>query len=243
MLIIKDPALSKLSTPELRTLADGTITTLSPFAASHPLIDRSLEVVKGSLSAITNINNTPQGSDITEEIRTVDGDMDASLRLAREVMQANVNMAAYNPAKAAASEKLLSVMSKRSSALFSGGYVEQGAEVTDFLSDVFTDELADTREDSGVAPILETIKDQFSQLKELLAARAAEDTAPTTVKEQKQIIRYRLEKLYHYVDINCVDEIDGFTEVITPLNDIITSVMSQYRARETRRQNRDVEEN
>jgi len=182
------------------------------------------------------ISAIPDGSTITGEIKHTDDEMDTSLRLVKSMLELNSSMAQYDAPKAQASAHLLAIITRRPKSLFDGNYKEQPVEVSDFLDEIMVQELAEARRVSGVEPLLQTVRQKLIHFKELFAVRGDEKSAPSTVLDQKKILRYRLNAMLTYADNNITDKVEGFAPLEAKLNDLIGSVMTTFRARETRKE-------
>lgn len=236
MNILNDVSLTRLDTAELRTLADGVVSALAPLAATDSHIRRNIDATVIAQKTMSVISAIPMGSTITGEIKQTDDEMDTHLRLTRSMLELNSSMAQYDAAKAQASAHLLAIITKRPKSLFDGNYKEQPVEVSDFLDEIMVPELMQARMISGVEPLLQTVRQKLVHLKELFAARGSEESAPSTVLDQKKILRYRLNALLTYTDSNLTDNVELFAPIAGKLNDLIGSVMATFRARETRKE-------
>ncbi len=186
MNILNDVSLTRLDTAELRTLADGVITILSPLATTDSHIRRNIDASSVAQKTMSVISAIPDGSTITGEIKHTDDEMDTSLRLVKSMLELNSSMAQYDAPKAQASSHLLAIITRRPKSLFDGNYKEQPVEVSDFLDEIMVQELAEARRVSGVEPLLQTVRQKLIHFKELFAVRGDEKSAPSTVLDQKK---------------------------------------------------------
>lgn len=95
------------------------------------------------------------------------------------------------------------------------------------------------REVSGTAPMWSALDSLNNSLREQLELRLNEGNLPTTTREQRKILTYRINNLLTYIGSNITDGIDGFSDVQTPINELITDVMSVMRSRRTRKANQE----
>lgn len=231
-------SVSRLSTNELVKCAKGIDSIVEHLLEESGFIKRNTEVIKNSLVEIANIDNRELTKEETEEITALDDKLDTLLPITQNALESNVNSGDFFPEKADASEAFLNAYAKRNRKdLFYGSYSAQGREVSALIQEIFAPENDQNRLNSGCVPYFDAINDIFSQLNTLLDKRRRRGNLPTTLKEQKGILRYRIERIISYVDANILDNVEGFSALQTPLNELITEVMAEYKARMTRKKN------
>ncbi len=237
MSALQELPFTRLTTVELRGLSSQTVSLMTPFVETHPYIARQVGVINLALDEITLIDTVPSGSELTEEITLTDGSIDSTLPLCRDTLEAQSKMGKFFAKKAEASAILLALFEKRDRTLYHGGYVAQGEQLKTLFLELFSEEHAEARQVSGLSAIFDTLKTDFDQLNVLLEARLNDGKAPSTLKEQKATLRYRLNSLFTHIDTNCVDKVEGFETIDQPLNEMITTAVAQIRARATRKEN------
>lgn len=236
---IEELRMSLLSTNELSKTGESLVSITKPLHGDV-YVDRQNTKITESVDILTTIPSTPQGSDLTESINGVDNEIDRLLPLLENTLKANVEQYAFFQEKAQASSQLLKVfgLCDRKKLLY-GGYADQGAEIAKLFKHILTDELATIRETSGTAPIWMALEKWNEKLKELLELRLNEGKLPTTTKDQRRKLKFRINNLLTYLNANIVDGVEGFDVVQTPVNELITDVMSAVRARKTRKSNQE----
>ncbi len=234
---IKSISLSCLNINEL-SRTGTSLTTLTESLMTDVYIARQVSAITGSLSTVRKIKSTDLASGFTDGIQDADHDVDELLPMIETDLKSSVDKKRFFQAKGESAEALLKLFQLRDrKKLFFGGYTDQGEEIRTLFSDLFSSKYDVHRETSGAAPLFDTLKERFTTLSELLQARLDEESMPSTQREQKRILRYRLDKLIAYIDTNVVDEVEGFDAIHAPLNELITDVMGEYKARVSRKEN------
>ncbi|MGM0443694.1 MAG: hypothetical protein ACQEQV_05850 [Fibrobacterota bacterium] len=234
---LKEIALSRLTTGEVRQTASRMISVVDPLM-SDAYVARQTQAVQDALDMLIRIDNTPAGSDLTDAIHRADDEVDRLLPLIESHLENSAGMGEFMPQQGDAAQVLLQLFEKRDRRkMIYGSYNDQSNEVESLFAELFADEYAQERTDSGIEALLTRLKASYEERNRLLEARLREDDIPTTTREQKQIIRYRLDALLHFLDTNIVDEIEGYPALAAPINELITDIMAQYRARLTRLEN------
>ncbi len=239
MSIIQQISLSQFTTKELQKTATVLPSIVNELAETHPYIARNVSHISNAVDILVDIDNTIRGSELSDVIDSDDDELDSLLPLCKDHLETAVKSIKYYPLPAAASVELLKLWNKRDQKeLVHGGYSSQGKEVTALLKDIFHPSQDENRAASGVEPMLLDVKASFESLQKNLEARLNEGNFPSTQKEQKKILRYRLDLLLSYIDGNVTDGINEFEAVKTPVNELITEMMSEYRSRVTRKANK-----
>ncbi len=232
-------SLSQFTVSELLTTAKSSLTITKPLLELHPIVNRQTEKIAASVKRVVDIDNTEQKSDRTDPIRELDDTLDELIPLCVDDLKSNVKKKRYNASRAESSKIQLNMFDKRDRhQLYYGGYTNQGREVSALLADIFAPENDEHREKSGIADMLNHLKETYTELERELEARLNEGNLSSTLKDEKAELRYRLEKLFHIIDVNIVDDVEGFSEVQVPVNELISSVMAEYRGRITRKENK-----
>lgn len=235
---IEPLSLTRFTTNELVKTGKGVADLAEQLAATSPFIARNVSAIKATLATIAEIDNKDPKKSHTDEIVELDRKLDALLPVTEGALLSNVKSADFFPEKGAASAVIIAAFEKRDrQALFHGSYSAQGREMSALLQEIYAEENAQHRTDSGCAPQLDALNDTFTRLNVLINERRSEGNLPSTLKEQKSILRYRVERLLSYIDANILDEVEGFAEIKTPMNQLVTEIMSEYRARMTRKKN------
>jgi ATP-dependent protease HslVU (ClpYQ) peptidase subunit len=93
-------------------------------------------------------------------------------------------------------------------------------------------------EQVGLKDSFTALKNAREQLISLSDARRRKNQPDTTLTQQHDEMRHRLEVALVVADANCSDAVAGYESLADPPNELITEVMSRYRARMTRAKNR-----
>ncbi len=236
---IEPLSLSKLGTGLLQSTSTRLASIVAPLELNHPVISRQVSEIKTAVGMLVEIDRTPRASDVTETINADDNDIDSLLPMIINNLESSIEMKQFNVKKGEAAEAQLKLIEQRDrKALISGGFVDQGNELTTLLTDMFEPSNDESRIASGIDQMIQLVKTKFESLQINLERRLNEGKQVTSTAEQKKILRYRLDRLLAYIDVNVVDQVDGFDAVKTPVNELIAEVMGQYRASVTRKANK-----
>ncbi len=234
---IKPISISQLNTDELIKTGRSITTLTNSLREAYPFVDRHITAIKVSLGDIATIDGTEQKKESTKSVQYLDERLDKLLPLIESDLEGSVAKKEFFPTKATAAEAILALFQKRDrKKLFFGSYVAQGREMEALKKELYSSEYEPHIENSGIADLFEALLDTYSDLTYSLNERLNEGNLSTTLKEQKGILRYRLDKLISYIDVNILDNIDGFSVVQTPINELVTEIMSDYKARMTRKE-------
>lgn len=222
--------LAVLNTEELSTLASGAVDTLLHMAGTHPHIHVTLREMRESLIAITKVQNIPTGDELLEEIKAIESEMFDSLKLVCEILTINIGKAGYAPGKAGASGTLMEILCQKSCSLFEEKDMTT-PDVCALVKDIFRDNLSAIRANADVGPILETVRLQSEVLEEYYHAHENDGVGKTKIDTHTSVLEFHLDSLLGYIQENTSKQVDGFVEVVSPLNDIISEVQQQYHSR------------
>ncbi len=236
--VIESLSVSRLTTSELIDTSSQLISITQTLAEQHAFIARQSSALDLSIGALVDIERTPLGSDRTEMINSDDAQQDMLVALIEDHLEAGAKTEAFFPEKASACKVLLSFYGNRDrETLMRGSLRDQGVEMRALLADLLDPSQDENRTASGCEPMIQKLNEVFLSLQKNREARNNEGNLPTSTTEQKRILRYRIDKLLSFIDVNIIDGIEGFDTVKTPVNELITEVMSEYRARVTRKAN------
>lgn len=234
---IHDLSLSKLNSLNLRTFCGKLIELIAQITAADQFLARQVMVLDKALKVVVDIDNTPLGSNETPEIKATDAVFDKLLVNCRDALNLNVEMNEPGTPKHDSSKALLALLSKRTSALYYGGYAAQGSEFESLAAELFLPVNDKSRKDSELDPFFEKLKTTYAKLKQLLTARLSEGNLPTTLKDQKEVLRFRVNAILTHIDTEIEDKVPGVLAVQTPINELITEIMGHHRSAETRKAN------
>ncbi len=235
---IQSISLSQFQTSELIQTGTSSLFIAQPLAETHPHIARQTMAIKTALDTLIEIDNTSQKSEHSAPIKELDNNVDELLPLIVSDLESNVKKKRFYRVRAESSEVILNLFAKRDrQKLYYGGYTSQGREISALFSELFSPEFEMHRANSGIGDLFDALKENFDELTIKLDARLHEGNLITSTKEAKGMLRYRLETLFTYVDANILDKVDGFESLETPMNELVSRMMSEYRARITRKEN------
>ena len=235
---LKALSLSQLTTSELLSGSKNIVAITESLMATDPYISRQVGGLNGAITSLADIDNEERTNEHTQAIRTLDAEVDILLPLIEDDLKGTIKKAVFNPDSALSAEALLLLFNKRDrTKLIYGSYVDQGREINALFAELFAPEYATHLSIAGIEPMTSKLNSTYSQLQGLLNERLNQGNFETTQKEQKRVLRYRLDKLLSYLEANVHDNIDGFSVIETPVNELITDIMADYRARQTRKEN------
>jgi len=223
--------------PDSLAQAGESLCSIVSDLKTESFVTRQTAAIHGALGLPRVISNTVRTSDKTETIGALDDEIDELLLVFISNLESAIKNTRFEPKKAEAAKPLLAIVQKRNRQnLIHGGYIPQGEEIRTLFDDILKPELKELRETAGVEPVLAIIKNNFDQLSTLLDARAGEGNLPTTQKEQRRILRYRIDKLLSFLDANITDNVDGYAPLKDKVNGFITDLMAKVDAAKTRKE-------
>lgn len=240
MSAIEDLSLSQMTTNELSTTGSSLVTIITPLR-DDTFIDRVATRIMTTVEQYSMIPGTPQAKEDSSNIQGMDAEIDRILPMLETTLKANVEQFAYFREKALASKELLKgfeLCDRRE--LMYGNYANQEAQLNKLFSHVLADSMTANREASGTAPIWTALKKWNDKLRELLVKRLNSGKLEVTSKDVRRELKYRIEGMLSYLEMNITDEIEGFPAVQDSVNELIAEVMGKVRARKTRKENEDV---
>ncbi len=227
-------AISQLSHGEMHRTVSTLPTILE--ALGNPLISRQLEAIEVAHSNLQALMQTAKSSHATEDIHKTNDDLDSLIPVLINGLESAIAQREFFPEKADAASVVLTRISHCDrKKLIHGSYGDQLSLLEVLVKDLLSEEFSAALATSGSQPMVLRIQTLMNQLQELLTARLQESKTTTTQTEQRKIINYRLDKLIAYIDINITDNIDGFSAVQEPVNELFTEVMGSYRSRVARK--------
>lgn len=231
-------SLSQLNTDELLKTSKSVKSLTKPLAVNHDFIHRNVTDIEKSIAIHAEIDNAQLKKSDTDQIQELDQRFDKYGPIILEDLQNSIKKYEFFPAKAHSSEEILKLFSKRDKKkLFYGSYAAQAREMDALRAELFIPEMDAHRSNCGLETIFTAWDDAYRELQDLLNNRLSEGNLSITLKELKGDLRYRVEALLTYVDLNIYDDVEGFGALETPLNELISEVMASYKNRMTRKEN------
>ncbi len=237
---VKPISLSQYTTSELLKSGKSLNSITESLTLTHEFVARQRAGIAEAIAKLAQVDNEERTQEHTEEIQSLDASVDMLVPLIEDDLQGTINKAAFRPGPAKSAAAILPLFAKRDrKKMIHGGYADQGRELGALFSELFSEPFAEHLKVSAIAPMAEKLRSDFNQLQLLLNDRLSKGNFETTQKEQKIALRYRMENLLSHIDVNILDGVEGFAEIQTPVNELITSSMADYKARITRKENRD----
>ncbi len=237
---LKQISLSRLNTEELLKTARSISAITKSILEQSNYIARNCFIVNQTLQNVAVIDSTEQKKESTKGIQELDTRFDNLLLVIEDDLKSSVRKHEFYPTKAAAAEDLIALFAKRDrNKLFFGSYGAQGREMEALKKELYAPEYDQRRADSGIGDLFDALLVTFDELSTLLNIRLNEGNLKMTLRDAKTILRYRLEAMLSYIDVNITDNATGFKALETPLNELITEVMADYKKRVTRKENKE----
>ncbi len=232
---LKQLSHSRLTTTQLQFFSLQAMGLIQPFLETSSFLSRQHTELKGSTDAIKKLTGVSYKLDITEELTAADEDQDQILIAIRETCKAKVASAFFNKNAADEGGKVLDVMDDFGKDLIYGSYEKQCATIPAFITRMAEPKNAESAQKVGIAPFVTALAPAHAKFKDLYNQKLTETEVPTTtIKVETKKLRYRLDALLPYIDAQITDSVDEFAALKAPMNQLITEVMSQVRARKTR---------
>jgi len=234
---IQSISLSQFNTGEFIDTSSQLVSIVEPLVVSDQFIARQVSQIKESVETLVTIERTPRGSDLTDLIAGDDSEQDILVALIWDHLETGAKSGAFFPEKAEACSTILKFYENRNrEVLLRGSLRTQGVEMRALLADLLDLDQVDNLITAGIDQMVAKLNELFESLQAHREARNNEGNLPSTKTDEKKILRYRLDKMLSYIDCNILDEVAGFESVRTPVNEVISKVMAQYRARTTRKE-------
>lgn len=239
---LKPLSQSLLSASQLQRIATQTMIITQPLVESDPFIKKQHEELTESSNNIDKIYAYSSINKKTEELLEADDMMDNIITGIRDYLKGLISLHLFEPAKASAAETILEHMDSYGPKLFYGGYEKQAALIPAFVKSVKDEEFAPMLTTAGIAHLIDGLDLSSQKVIRLYQEKLQASQRPdSTMAEEKKILRYRINGLLSYLDVNIVDQVDAFVPMETPLNELITDVMGQLRAKQTRKEKSETE--
>lgn len=239
MNLLKPVSQSQFSTTLLQFFAMKTMGLIAPLTESDAYLQNQKVAIEGATSAIDTLLAHSKVNEKTAELAEEDDVQDEILIGIRDYLKGIIGLRQFDAVKADASEKILQKMNSYGADLLYGGYEKQAALVPSFLNSMKEPLFATAIELVGIGHLIEGLTTSHDKVTVLYQEKLKATVKPdTTMREEKKIIRYRLDLLLSYIEGNLADGVSAFTALEDPMNELITDVMSQYRAQQTRKENK-----
>ncbi len=232
---LKQLSHSRLTTTQLQFFSLKAMGLIAPLLEKSPFLTRQHSELKDSTDAIESLTGVSRKKDITEELALADDDQDSILTAIRETCKAKVAASFFDKEGAEAGGRVLDVMDDFGKGLIYGSYEKQASTIPAFITRMAEPQNSEDAQGADVLSFITALEPAHSKFKELYNQKLKESVAPiTSVKKESQKIRYRLDALLPFIDAQITDSVEEFTALKGPMNQLISEVMSQVRARKTR---------
>jgi len=223
----------------MHRISTGAISITQSVCEGSEYLTRHRDALLEAVNDLRTIQNLTPTNSITNSIDELETKQDSLLLNAKRMLESQMDdaMAEVFPGKAEVSKLIYSLFAKRTNDLYYGSYTRQQFEISAIFEELFAPALDIAREESGLAPLFESIKTVNSELLSAMEERLNAPKQEKSTREVKKVMRFRLDKILKHIAGNCVDRIEPFMAIADPVNDLITENMALYRARKTRRAN------
>ncbi len=230
--------LSRLTTNELVITADRIVSAIDePLTAVFETRTKKIGEASGQLLTALNADRS---SDYTARLADADQQRDDAFRSLRHGIL-SVTLRA-DAALRAAGHELLDILRRHNSRLYSLSYVAQSAEMKSLLKELEENRTAVKR--AALQALLAEMKEAMDRFDTLYQEKVDAESGKNlpVVKENREKLARQLSLLLDHVAILLDDEEDGVATLVEKLNDIITDTVTVLRARQTRQENAEGED-
>lgn len=239
---LKPLSLSQLTVSQLRNIAIQTMLITKTLVETDPHIKKQHEVMTKSSDTIDQIYTHSKVNEKTEELDQADNVQDDVLTGIRDYAKGLISLKRFNTDTAEAAEKIVNHMESYGPELFYGGYKKQSDLVPTFVKAMRNEEFAPLVETAGISHLIDGLDISSKRVIELYQEKLQASTKPdSTLTEEKKVLRYRINGLLTYLDLNITDGVEAFVPMETPLNELITDAMTEIRAKQTRKESKGTE--
>ncbi len=235
---LKQLSHSRLTTSQLQFFSLQSMGLIAPLLKKSDFLSRQHDELKGSTDAIESLSGISRKQDITEDLSGSDTLQDQILIAIRDTCKAKAATEWFNKAGAEAGVVVLTIMNEYGKDLIYGNYEQQSVAIPSFIAKMALIENVEFAQKSGIANFLTALTPAHASFVDLYNQKLTETAVPmTTILKEKKNLRYRIDGLLTYLDIQIADGVEEFTDVKAPMNLLITEMMSQVRANQTRSEN------
>ncbi len=238
MKCLKPLSQSMLTTGQLHYFALQAMGIIDPLVESDDFVKKQNTALKVAVEKMEKILSHSRINEKTEEHATADELMDKILIGLRDFLQGLLSLRIFDTGKADAAEKVLNQMEELGHDLIHGGYEKQLPLVNTFINSMATAPFQVYVEAAGVAHLIEALKNSYEKVQKLSQEKMEASEKPdSTMADEKKELRYRIDGLLSYMDRNLHDGVAEFSPIELKMNQLISDVMGQLRANQTRKQN------
>ena len=212
----------------MHRISTGALSITESVSETSEYLTRHRNALLEAVNDLRTIQNFTPTNSLTSSIDELETKQRSLLINAKRILESQMDhtMAEVFPVKADVSKKVYALFAKRTSDLFYGSYTRQQFEISALFEDLFTGSRDTMRQQSGLAPLFDSIKAVNSELLSAMEERLNSPKQEKSTREVKTIMRFRLDKILNHIAGNCVDRIEPFMAIADPVNDLITENMA-----------------
>ncbi|MCP4298879.1 MAG: hypothetical protein GY786_25140 [Proteobacteria bacterium] len=231
---LKAISLSQLSTTELQFFTLQLMGLIEPLSAHNNFCARQFSELKDGTVTVESLTGLSKKNDATLTVNSADDIQDGILVGVRDTCKGKVATRHFDGEAADDAVEILDIMAEYGKPLIYGNYDEQCVAIPSFLTKMALPENVARAERTGVKLFIDALAPAHSEFVNLLNETLTNTNKPVTkLTDAKKEIRYRLDGLLGYIDLQISDEIELFGDLKVPMNLLITDVMAQMRTRIT----------
>lgn len=235
---LKQLSHSQLNTQELQFFALQAMGLIAPHLENSPFAFRQHGKLLSATNNVEALTGLSRKSDSVASVGEADDVQDTILIAIRETCKAKISTAMFNANAAEAAEDILDIMGEYGRDLIYGNYEQQSVAIPSFSAKMKVPANAEKAQKAGVKTYLDALDPAHAEFQNLLNIKlTGTETPATTVTDEKKVIRYRVDSLLSYLDVQIADGIEPYTALKEPMNILITDVMSRMKTRLTRKEN------
>lgn len=233
---------SRLSTSQLKNVAIQTMKLTESLLESDDFIQDQHTAMNASIVDMDQIHAYSQVNSKTKDLAQANVVLDDCLTGTRDYLKGAIALRRFDCIKADAAENILHHMESYGRGLIYGGYNEQADLVPAFIKSV-KELYAEDLETAVAAHLIEGTKMAIESVIKMYGEKLESQEKPdTTMGKIKKELRYRIDGLLSNLDRRITDKKEGYVTLQEPINELITEVMTQVRAQQTRKENSEAEE-
>ncbi len=235
---LKQLSHSRLTTSQLQFFSLQAMGLIIPLLEKSSFLSRQHDEIKGSTEAIESLTGLSRKEIGTEELTEADTHQDHILMAIRDTCKAKASAGWYNRDAAESGVTVLTIMNEFGKDLIYGNYDQQAVAIPSFIKKMTEIENVEHAQKSGTAEFVSALTPAHNTFKDLYNQKLTATEQPlTTVTDEKKNLRYRIDGVLTYLDLQIADGVEEYSAVKAPMNLLITEVMSQVKANLTRNEN------
>lgn len=227
-----------LTSGELVTTADRLISAIDAPLAT--VLKTRIDKVREASGQLAKALNKDRSSDYTPKLSEADQRRDDAYRSFRHAILS----ASYRPDEElrAAAGELLDILKRHHSTLYDLGYVAQSTEMKSLRTELEQNKAAVKQ--AAVQPLLVEMTEAMEHFDALYQEKLDVESGINLplVSETRTTLAKQLNLMFSHIEIMLEDEHEEVDSLVEKFNSVITDTMTTVRARQTRLENGDREE-